>query len=131
MLQKMKPAAFGARRASVFVDERHVSGPEHKRSQKFQQVPIRSELIGSDTCTALGVTAQGATPVLQLCRKLIEAGHDPAAAVHVFRGEVLALLVRSVGEAAGLEVNNKGTGFVPFRPVRAASPIRQNRRGTS
>jgi len=37
MLRKMKPAAIGARRASEFVDEQQVSGPEDNRSQVRRQ----------------------------------------------------------------------------------------------
>jgi hypothetical protein len=35
------------------------------------------------------------------------------------------LRVRSIGEAAALEVNPRGTGYVPVRAVRMASPIRE------
>ena len=37
---------------------------------------------------------------------------------------MLCLTIRSIGEAAGLEINSKGTGLIPHRTVRAASPIR-------
>jgi hypothetical protein len=40
--------------------------------------------------------------------------------MHAYRGATLALLVRAIGEAADLDVNNKGSGF-----VRRASPIAQ------
>jgi hypothetical protein len=33
---------------------------------------IRAEIVRT-TCTALGITAHGAAPVLALCRKLVEA----------------------------------------------------------
>jgi hypothetical protein len=90
------------------------------------QAPLRAELIGADTCTALRLSARGAAPILALCRRLIEAGHDPAMALEVYRGKVLALAVRSIGEGAGLDVNSKGSGFVRSRTVRTAPPVRQN-----
>jgi hypothetical protein len=71
---------------------------------------IRAELTGNQ-CSALGVTARAAAPVLALCRKLVAAGHDPALPLEAYRGDVLSLRVRSIGEAAGLEINGDGTGF--------------------
>ena len=111
-----------------------------------KQSAVRAELTGSDRCGALGIEVRGAAPVLQndlydqsqmfcrlcrlcrsrlLCRKLVAAGYDPALALEAYRGDVLCLRVRSIGEAAGLEINAKGTGFKPFRAVRTASPMRQ------
>jgi hypothetical protein len=63
---------------------------------------IHGELIGDDRAVALGIQAQSSAPVLALCRALVAAGHDPAS----------PLRVRSIGEAADLQVNSKGTGFV-------------------
>jgi hypothetical protein len=73
---------------------------------------IRAELIGDDQATALGIEARSAAPLLDLCRKLVAARHDPASALNAYRGATLSLIVRSIGEAADLEVNSKGTGFV-------------------
>jgi len=50
-------------------------------------------------------------PVLELCRALVAAGHDPASRLDAYRGDVLCLQVRSIGEAARLEINGHGTGF--------------------
>jgi hypothetical protein len=87
--------------------------------------PIRAQLAG-DICTALGVTAKSSSPVLALCRKLVDAGHDPATPLEAYRGDTLALRVRSIGEAAKLEVNSGGTGFrLATKPGRA-SPMRLN-----
>ena len=69
MLCNMKPAAIGARRASGFVDEQQVSGPEDNPSQVLQQA-IRADLIGSDTCAALGLTINSSSPVLALCASM-------------------------------------------------------------
>ena len=121
MLQTRKPAAIGARRASGFVDEQQVSGPEDNPSQLLQQA-IRADLIGSDICTALGVEVEANTPVLKLCRALIAAGHHSASRLDAYRGDVLCLRVRSIGEGVRLEINAKGTGFIAHRAVRTASP---------
>jgi len=126
MLCKVKPAAFGARRASEFVDDQQVSGPEDNPSQALQQA-IRADLIGSDTCAALGLTINSSSLVLAICRALVESGHDEAIALEPYRGDVLCLRVRSIGDAAALEVNARGTGFV----VRPASPVRANGGGGS
>jgi hypothetical protein len=75
--------------------------------------PIRAELIGSEYCSALGLAIESATPVLALCQQLIEAGHDPATPLNAYRGETLCLRVRSIGEAAQLEVDGHGCGFRP------------------
>jgi hypothetical protein len=83
------------------------------------QEALRGELIGSDVCIAGDITVTGYAPVLTLCRRLIKAGHDPARPLHVYRGETLALTVRSLGEGAGLTVrdDNRGTPrFVRYRP---------------
>jgi hypothetical protein len=87
----------------------HVSAIAKPSSQRPQAPVLRAELI-DDTCTAAGLTARGPSPVLQLCRELIEAGHDPRRALHAYRRGILALIVRSIGEAAGLRVNPKGNG---------------------
>jgi len=126
MLCKVKPAAIGAQRASEFVDEQQVSGPEDNHSQALQQA-IRADLIGSDTCIALGLAINSSSPVLALCRALVESGHDTAIALDAYRGDVLCLRVRSIGDAAALEVNARGTGFV----VRPASLVRANGGGGS
>jgi hypothetical protein len=74
---------------------------------------IQAQLSGDDTCTALGITVRSSSPVLALCRKLVEAGHDPATPLEAYRGDTLCLRVRSIGRAAKLEVNSEGTGFRP------------------
>lgn len=90
---------------------------------------IRAELIGSDTATALGHSVTAYAPVLELCRALVAAGHDPVAPMQAYRGPTLCLIVRAIGEAAGLEINSKGTGLIRRRAVRTASPIAPNASG--
>lgn len=88
------------------------------------QAVIRCELIDSDSASALGIEIHSSAPILALCRKLLEVGHDPGLPMECWRGDVLCLHVRSIGEAAGLRVNTKGTGFiravaVPIAPLVA------------
>jgi hypothetical protein len=64
---------------------------------------IRGELLGLSQATAAGITVTGRhAPVLSLCRALIEAGHDPAIPLEAYRGAMLCLRVRSIGEGAAL-----------------------------
>ena len=87
---------------------------------------IVATLSGSDTASAEGITVTSPSPVLALCRKLIDAGFDPATFIHVFRGDTLALIVRSLAEGARLEINHHGTGFRPRRGADAGSPVAPN-----
>jgi hypothetical protein len=73
--------------------------------------PIEAELIGSNECRCGGITTRSSSPVLAMCRALIAAGYDPSRPLHVYRGKVLALKVRTIGEGARLQVNSGGTGF--------------------
>ena len=98
-----------------------------KPSHSYPQA-IRAELVGSDRCTAAGYVARGTTPILAMCRRLIEADYDPTTTLHCYRGETLCLLVRLIGEAATLEPNSGGTCFTRRRirrrtTVRAAPPV--------
>ena len=127
MLQKVKPAAIRAWRASAFVNWQ-VGGSEDRPSQVLQQA-IRAELAGSDSCSALGITISSSSPVLALCRKLVQAGFDPSTPLEVRRGETLSLRVRSIGEGARLEVNAKGNGFIARRAVRAGPSARKKTSG--
>ena len=88
---------------------------------------VRAELIGSDHCCALGIVATGNTPLLLLARRLIQAGFDPTTPLEVYRRQILALRIRSIGEAASLEIKGDGTGFRRFRAPDAASLVRPNR----
>jgi hypothetical protein len=63
----------------------------------------RAELTDARTCTAAGITGRGTTPTLALCRGLIAAGLNPDQAMEVYHGATLALRIRRIGEAAGLE----------------------------
>jgi hypothetical protein len=122
------PGAAAAHRASDRDEiEPHVVS-ETSHSQKSRQVPFNATLVGSNLCSALGTTALGSAPVLALCCKLIEAGHDPASQLKVWRGDTLALTVHSIGEGAKLEASPRGVGFVRRPDVRGGSHITQNHR---
>ena len=80
---------------------------------------IHAQLVGDNSAIALGITAISFSPILAICRKLVDTGHDPATPLEVYRGDKLFLRVRSIGEA----VNGEGTGFRPRRQPDAAPPI--------
>jgi hypothetical protein len=89
---------------------------------------VRAMLAGENTITAPGFTScMASAPVLKLARLLIRAGYDPRTPLHIYRDKTLALKVRTIGEAAGLQVNGKGSGFKRApEAVAIASPMRQN-----
>jgi hypothetical protein len=113
-------AAADGTRKIVATGERHQSSTSN--SANTQQLN-RAELIGSDQCTAAGITLQSPSPVLAMCRALLDAGHDPTARLECYRGTTLCLTVRSIGEAAALELNSKGTGFKRAARRCAQPPI--------
>jgi hypothetical protein len=87
---------------------------------------IFAELIGSNTCTAAGVTIVDHAPVLALCRALVTAGQDPNRPLHAYRGDVLCLCVLSIGEGARLAVEDDRYGRPRLRRWRNRA-IRQRR----
>jgi hypothetical protein len=102
------------------------------RQQQIPQAVIRAMLIGSNHCEAEGIIAHGYAPVLDLCRKLVAAGYNPASPLEAWRGETLCLRVRSIGESAGLTVadDKYGTPHLRRRQKRplghvAGSPVAQ------
>jgi hypothetical protein len=72
--------------------------------------PIRAEIFGFDRCEAEGHTVKASAPVLAMCRELIAAGFDPGRPLQAYRGNVLCLKVRSIGEGAMLDCQDGG-GF--------------------
>jgi hypothetical protein len=84
----------------------------------------RADLSGADTCTTSWIQIRDTAPVLALCRSLLAAGLDPDQSLEVYRAGTLALHIRSIGEAARLEINSHGTDFVARRARRQASPVR-------
>jgi hypothetical protein len=78
---------------------------------------LSSDTIASVVASTIAVSI--GSPVLALCRKLVEAGYPSSADLEAYRGDVLALRVRSIGEAARLEVTGSGR----FTIRRSASPV--------
>jgi hypothetical protein len=76
--------------------------------------------MGSNECRALGVIGRGSYPIFDLCRRLIALGAEIERPLHVFRGNMLVLIVRSIGAGAKLAVRDDGDGFylVKWRPHR-------------
>lgn len=87
-----------------------------------------ARLIRSDQAEAEGYRVRSTSPVLALCRKLIEAGFDPDRPLRAYRGDTLCLTVRSIGEGAVIRVRGSGVGFeiAPEETRPPAPPIRPN-----
>jgi hypothetical protein len=140
MKARKSPGAVAALGASE-TDElgRHVVS-EANRQQQLAQAPICATLTGSDRSEPESVIARGPAPVLAICRALIEAGHEPERMLHAYRGGVLAVKVRSLGEGARLNVEDDRHGTPRLRRWRhgprgcgADSPVAQiaNGRGVA
>ena len=80
---------------------------------------IRAELDKSDTCHSEGHTVRAYAPVLAMCRKLLEAGYDPARPLHAYRDGILCLKVSSIGWGATKAVEDSICG----------TPVLRRRRG--
>jgi hypothetical protein len=93
---------------------------------------IRAEIVGDSQCSARGITSRchKSSPVIALCRALIEAGHDPATPLHAYRGDTLCLRIRSIGEAARMVAQSKG-GFHTDNRVNVHQQANQNRQKAS
>ena len=79
--------------------------------------------LSSDTIAAVSSASSLAVhtgaPVLALCRKLVDIGYPSSADLEAYRGDVLCLKVRSVGEAAGLYVDrHSGVSVAAPQPRR-------------
>jgi sRNA-binding protein len=131
--QKKTPCAAGAANGVKASIEHHDRARQAAWAQARPPKPdipnaIAAELFGSDTASAAGISVTGYTPVLELCRRLVAAGHDPATPLHAYRGLTLCLKIRSIGEAVTLEINARGDGFRPRRAADAGSPMAEKRR---
>ena len=125
MLDKVRPASLKAMTGRRNSGMRFGSLPVNTEKNCLR-LAVHAELHGSDTACACGITGRGNAPVLDLCRQLLESGHDPDQPLEAYRGDILCLTIRSIREAAGLEINSAGTGFVRHRGLRRGSPMRQN-----
>ena len=101
----------------------HPSNRQNPSPAQPTAFPIHVELIGCDTARAVGIVAEGGSPVLKLCRKLIAAGFDPDHPLEAWRGSTLALTVHCIGEAAELKVNPKGTSFIKAACAGPTAPL--------
>ena len=50
-----------------------------------------------------------------MCRELVAAGYDPATPLEAYRGDMLCLRVRSIGEGAKYTVKDNSTGTPALR----------------
>lgn len=82
---------------------------------------IIAQLTGSRTCAAEGITIFGSSPVLKVCRALIEAGYDASCRLEVYRRGKLSFVVRSIGEGSVLRVTERRDGRPIFAPWRDAA----------
>jgi hypothetical protein len=73
---------------------------------------IRASLIGDDTavCVHAGLRVTSASPIVALCRALIECGFDPRERLFVYRDGALAFGVSNLRHGAGLEVASDTRG---------------------
>src|SRR4051812_33330936 len=93
------------------VNQRHALAAKIARNRKPLIFPtIRAEVAWTDTATAAGITVKARAPVLELCRRLIEAGHHPDSPLVAWRESVLCLRVKSIGAAAELAVEDDRFG---------------------
>jgi hypothetical protein len=95
-------------------------------------MPIRAEIIRSDRCEAEGHTVRASAPVLAMCRKLVDAGYDPARPLEAYRGHTLCLSISAIGWGAKHTVEDNPSGTPSLRRWRgppgmvAASPVRDD-----
>src|SRR5262249_21145279 len=69
--------------------------------------------------------AKSDSPVLALCRKLVDAGHDRATPLEAYRDNTFALRVKSIGQGAQMQVNgNTRLVFAGDARRRTAPPMR-------
>jgi hypothetical protein len=100
-------------------------------------ITIIAQLTGSDRCTSAGLTVRGYAPVLGMCRTLVAAGFNPDSPLHAYRGAMLCLRIRSIGEGAKLTIEDNGCGTPVAQPWRdppaigTASPVRPPRQAAT
>ena len=89
--------------------------------------PSTRNFSGSDfAVVGDGIEARTA---LDLCRQLLAAGANPDAAFICYRGDQVALRIRSVGEGAKLTIREDGLRVVAWRAFSerdVSPPMRQN-----
>jgi hypothetical protein len=86
---------------------------------------LRAEIRGNASACCNGITVTAPALVLALCRKLVEAGYEPAEPLEAYRGDTMCLKVRTIAEGARLAIRGDGIGFrFEGRGVDTASPAR-------
>jgi len=116
------PSGSGAQRCAQTGEREHrTDSRPHTKPQ-----PVRADLVGADTAVAAGITATGHAPLLTLCRRLVEAGHDPSTPLEAYRGTTLCLRARSIGAGARLTVREGPDGKPRFATHRPAPDGRQS-----
>src|SRR5438094_637985 len=106
---------MGNGRTDFLRNTRGMAKAERELSRRSRVTAIRAQLSGDDTAGALGITVRSPSPVLALCRKLVDAGYDPSASLEACRGDSLALRVKSIGQAAQLKVDVAPSGRPFFK----------------
>jgi len=124
MAQKKGDPAAGDGRAKKAFSHWDANSLLNNQVAAPRQESVTAELIGSTVCTAAGLKVDSSSPLLAICRRLIDAGYDPATPLEASRGRTVCLVVRSICEAAKLEINGRGTGFKWAGAVGTASPVR-------
>jgi hypothetical protein len=92
---------------------------------------VRADLVGADTAVAAGITATGHAPLLTLCRRLVEAGHNPSTPLEAYRGTTLCLRARSIGAGARLTVRRRPRRQTPLRDLPSRSRWPPELRGSA
>ncbi len=78
--------------------------------------------VSSDTfASGEGFTIRSPSPVIGLCRALLAAGYASSLPMEVYRNDVLALKVRSIGEVATLEIH--GSRFMRPKGHTGGPPV--------
>jgi hypothetical protein len=84
---------------------------------------IHAQLSSDTIARSCGIEIKSPSPVLALCRRLLDEGCQSSAPLEAYRSDVLCLHVRSIGEAAALKVGGEGIGFRPANQPDTAPPI--------
>lgn len=84
---------------------------------------IAATLSRSFTASAAGIIVDlearhRGSPICTLARRLVEAGHDPADKLHVYRGGVLCFRPAPLSMWAGLRVQERDDRSARFSPHR-------------
>jgi hypothetical protein len=72
--------------------------------QSIPKTSIIASVEGSDLCRAEGYTVKDHSPVLAMCRTLVEAGLDPQRPLLAFRRDVLAMRIKTIELGAHFSV---------------------------